>query len=544
LGGFKRERHDSSNGQLDTSLNTVNSYLGNVVITAPAQPPPQNVTWTNVSSTIQVTGNSIEKVSGTSSWYDAGAVSSQTIAAGDGYMEFTPGDINTMRMCGLGNTDTSVYYADIEYAFFMSFSGDLHIYESGIDRGYNGVYAASDRLKVAVEGGVVKYYRNGSLVYTSTVAPQYPLQVDTSLNTVNSYLGNVVITASQIGNVNWLVTDQLGTPRMVVDQTGSLASVKRHDYLPFGEELVAGVGGRTSQQGYGGGDGVRQQFTQKERDNETGLDYFGARYYGSIMGRFTSADPLYYTASRPGDPQQFNLYAYVRNNPLALTDPDGKDLDVAGNEKYRKAVEAELLKLAPGTRVDAQGHVHKAGFFRRIANHLTGHGSGQALISRLVNSDQTTTIKNVGRSGSFTVPKDGAAADAVAKGQSADATVYFSLNTAASLPTRGPDAAGNITATSPIVDVPLNAADTLGHELIHALHIMEGTYDGTTVGNHDFVEGNIAYRESEKIEEFRTVGYAPYKRSGDITENQLRRELNINPRATYNYREKWTRLTP
>src|SRR5437762_9986585 len=81
----------------------------------------------------------------------------------------------------------------------------------------------------------------------------------------------------------WLVADHLGTPRMIVDKSGSLASVKRHDYLPFGEELFAGTGGRTSQQGYGIGDSVRQKFTQQERDNETGLDYYRARYYGSIQ---------------------------------------------------------------------------------------------------------------------------------------------------------------------------------------------------------------------------------------------------------------------
>jgi hypothetical protein len=63
---------------------------------------------------------------------------------------------------------------------------------------------------------------------------------------------------------------------MIIDQTGALANVKRHDYLPFGEELLAGTGGRTATQGYSG-DSVRQKFTQKERDNETGLDYFGAR---------------------------------------------------------------------------------------------------------------------------------------------------------------------------------------------------------------------------------------------------------------------------
>ena len=82
-----------------------------------------------------------------------------------------------------------------------------------------------------------------------------------------------------------------GTPRMVLDQTGSLTPLKRHDYLPFGEELFAPTSGRTAAQGYASGDGVRQHFTQKERDNETGLDYFGARYYASMQGRFTGVDP-------------------------------------------------------------------------------------------------------------------------------------------------------------------------------------------------------------------------------------------------------------
>ena len=64
--------------------------------------------------------------------------------------------------------------------------------------------------------------------------------------------------------------------------------------------------------------------TQKERDNETGLDYFLARYYGSTQGRFTSPDPLSAPAcAHPNVPQSWNLYAYVLNNPLNLVDPDG-----------------------------------------------------------------------------------------------------------------------------------------------------------------------------------------------------------------------------
>ncbi|WP_031497855.1 RHS repeat-associated core domain-containing protein [Bryobacter aggregatus] len=62
----------------------------------------------------------------------------------------------------------------------------------------------------------------------------------------------------------------------------------------------------------------------KERDAETGLDFFGARYMSSAMGRFTSPDvPL--LDQQPGDPQSWNLYSYVRNNPLIFTDPTGND---------------------------------------------------------------------------------------------------------------------------------------------------------------------------------------------------------------------------
>ena len=102
------------------------------------------------------------------------------------------------------------------------------------------------------------------------------------------------------------------------------ADLKPHCYLPFGEELFAGTGGRTTAQGYTSSDNVRQKFTQKERDNETGLDFFGARYYGSTQGRFTSVDPVTVTPERFYDPQQFNLYAYTRNNPLRFMIPQGR----------------------------------------------------------------------------------------------------------------------------------------------------------------------------------------------------------------------------
>ncbi len=75
------------------------------------------------------------------------------------------------------------------------------------------------------------------------------------------------------------------------------------------------------------------EFTGKERDGETGLDYFGARYYAGVQGRFTGADPVM-SSARASDPQSWNRYAYARNNPLLYVDPTGttyKICDTEGN---------------------------------------------------------------------------------------------------------------------------------------------------------------------------------------------------------------------
>jgi len=73
--------------------------------------------------------------------------------------------------------------------------------------------------------------------------------------------------------------------------------------------------------------------TGKERDTESGNDYFGARYYSSSMGRFMSPDwsaqeePVPY--AKLDNPQSLNLYSYTLNNPLILVDTDGHELKVA-----------------------------------------------------------------------------------------------------------------------------------------------------------------------------------------------------------------------
>lgn len=107
-------------------------------------------------------------------------------------------------------------------------------------------------------------------------------------NAVGQLLAEYGSQASGSGT-SYLTQDTLGSTRVVTDANGGVKS--RHDYLPFGEELQAGGGGRTTGQGYSSNDGVRQKFGDGyERDDETGLDYAKARYFSSTQGRFTSVD--------------------------------------------------------------------------------------------------------------------------------------------------------------------------------------------------------------------------------------------------------------
>jgi len=112
--------------------------------------------------------------------------------------------------------------------------------------------------------------------------------------------------------VHYFFHDYLHSTNIVTGSAGNI--LNESDYSPYGVEIPI-----TS------GDSNRYKFTGKERDAESGLDDFGARYYASTMGRFLTPDPL---AGHVSDPQTLNRYAYVRNNPLNLTDPTGLDFNL------------------------------------------------------------------------------------------------------------------------------------------------------------------------------------------------------------------------
>lgn len=129
-----------------------------------------------------------------------------------------------------------------------------------------------------------------------------------------------VVPASN-GTTKFITTDNLGSTRVITDQYGAVIS--RHDYMGYGEEVVAGIGGRTGINGqHYSENNIRQQFGTYERDTETELDYAQARFYKSKHARFTSVDPLLSSAALT-NPQSFNRYAYALNSPYKFVDPLG-----------------------------------------------------------------------------------------------------------------------------------------------------------------------------------------------------------------------------
>jgi RHS repeat-associated protein len=115
--------------------------------------------------------------------------------------------------------------------------------------------------------------------------------------------------------------DPLGTKRVQASASGKMET--NCTSMPFGDsDSRFTLGQVTSPTEY--------LFTGKERDAESELDYFPARYYGSSLGRFMSPDPSGLYMADPGNPQQLNLYAYVGNNPLRFTDPLGLSTDCGG----------------------------------------------------------------------------------------------------------------------------------------------------------------------------------------------------------------------
>ena len=116
----------------------------------------------------------------------------------------------------------------------------------------------------------------------------------------------------------YVTTDHLGSTRLLTNNTGGPGP--RYDYEPFGQEIGAGYDGRTTALGFlAAPDVMNPKFTGQYRDQETTLDWFNVRHMSGAQGRFQSPDPANAGAD-PSNPQSWNGYSYVGNNPLSGRD--------------------------------------------------------------------------------------------------------------------------------------------------------------------------------------------------------------------------------
>ena len=206
------------------------------------------------------------------------------------------------------------------------------------------------------------------------------------------YRGGELLIEGGCDVVRWRVTDHLGSTRMSVGTAGTLASVKRSDYLPFGEELGAGI--RSTTYGYAA-DCWRQKFTGYERDAETGLDYAQARMYANSQGRFTSPDPLL-ASGRASNPQSWNRYSYTLNRPLSLIDPTGlsdEESNDSDPQSGRKKEEEQVIKLKTNENLPKIINV-KTVLINPVRGELPVGGQFQVEYTYQINNPQDTTPEN------------------------------------------------------------------------------------------------------------------------------------------------------
>ena len=159
-------------------------------------------------------------------------------------------------------------------------------------------------------------YNNGSaIIYYPN---KYYNESSTDTSTLHIFAGDKLIATIVADGIStstyYIHTDHLSGTSVATDKSGTAVQVT--DYYPFGDIRVNEKTGSFDEQ---------RKFTGYEHDDGTDLEYAGARYYNANIGRFISQDPFTreYPETFIADPQQLNLYSYVRNNPLRFIDPLG-----------------------------------------------------------------------------------------------------------------------------------------------------------------------------------------------------------------------------
>jgi RHS repeat-associated protein len=188
-----------------------------------------------------------------------------------------------------------------------------------------------DGKRVAKSNGKLYWYPSASLG-AGGMSSDPLFETDAAGNVTDEYIffaGKRTARKKSTGEINYYFADHLGSSRVVTSAAGAI--LDDSDFYPFGKEVPFLA---SSDNNY--------LFTGKERDTESGLDNFGARFDSSSLGRFLSPDPLMASA-RISNPQTWNRYSYVLNNPLRFVDPDGLEEKCTDTEKCTVRVKVNVV---------------------------------------------------------------------------------------------------------------------------------------------------------------------------------------------------------
>jgi RHS repeat-associated protein len=309
------------------------------------------------------------------------------------------------------------------------------------------------------------------------------------------YAGNRHVATWNGGATYFNHADWLGTERARTYGSGPQAGqiCETITSLPFGD-------GQSIQPQNGGCAPTPAFFTGKERDSESGNDYFGARYYGSTIGRFMTPDSPSYSNHK--NPQTWNLYAYSLNNPVTFRDADGHKIDCANNaEQCQRDAAAATANAEAAARVTTQttttehsflGIFHWTTTETQIAikgdiNSFRALSPNAAKLADLVTDSRTVTVRydNLARQSGWDtgLPLHGGS------------TSYMNPFLAIIDPTRTPGAVYDPDAIKQGLP-QANTAEEFGHEVLgHIWGDMIGGHPaGTRANMRDSIEGENAVR--------------------------------------------------
>lgn len=161
------------------------------------------ITWTVIGG-VTITGDVLQKTSSQTAW-GSGAISQQSFLA-DGAVEFKVLAYKYLRI-GLAPYNATPDPAYIQFALFSHINGDIYVYENGISLSKRVPYSPSDVFSVERTNGVIRYKKNGTTFYTSTITSTGPLHVDCSFNqymsTVEVFKFTLPLTWTGALNQDW-----------------------------------------------------------------------------------------------------------------------------------------------------------------------------------------------------------------------------------------------------------------------------------------------------------------------------------------------------